>query len=500
MVNDLIFCKPEEEGLDSAKISKFIERLKERKTNLHSFILIRNGKILTEAYYEPFDKDFMHRLYSSSKTYVSIAVGMLIGEGKLRLEDKLMDLLPEYANDDQHKWMKECTVEDALKMSVPMLTDTYFVRDYKEWAWTFFNHPTRSKALKPAGTVFDYNTSGSFMLDVLVEKITGQPFLEYMRPVFDKIGVSKDIWCVKSPDGYSWGGSGIVCTLRDFAKFAELLLNMGEYKGEQLLPRWYMEKATSKQISNIRENHYTIRHEQGYGYQIWITKHGFAMLGMGSQMALCFPEKNFLFVCQGDTQCGNDTESDYIYEQLVHEVYEYLQDGAMPVGKAYDTLQNELKELKLNVDYGEAHMPFEKEINGVKYALEENPMGWKWFQFDFEGEKGKLTYENKRGVKAIRFGCNSFVEGTFPEMHYYDKQVDTPSNREFDCMADLSWTEEKKVLLRVYVVDSSLGNCFMTFGFKGKEVGVMMNKRAEFFMDDYVGFAGGTILNFGEKR
>ena len=494
MVNDFIFAKPEEEGLNSARILKFIERLKERKTNLHSFMMVRNGKILTEAYYKPFDKDFMHRLYSSSKTYVSIAIGMLIGEGKIRLEDRISDLMPDLVQIEQHKWMQECTVEDALKMSVPMLTDTYFALDYKEWAWTFFNHPTRSKALKPAGTVFDYNTSGSFILDVLVEKITGKPFLEYMRPVFDKIGVSKDIWCVKSPDGYSWGGSGVVCTLRDFAKFGELLLNMGEYKGEQLIPRWYMEKATRKQISNIKENHFTIRHEQGYGYQIWITKHGFAMLGMGSQMAFCFPEKEFLFVCQGDTQCGNDTEGDYIYEQLVHEVYEYLQDETLPVGLEYDTLQNELKELKLNVDYGKAHMSFEKEIDGVRYALEENPMGWKWFQFDFEGETGKLTYENTRGVKQINFGCNSLLEGTFPETSFYDKQVETPSNRELDCMSDLSWTEEKKILLRTYITDVNFGSCFITFGFKGEEVGVMMNQRGEFFLRDYAGFAGGVVI------
>jgi CubicO group peptidase (beta-lactamase class C family) len=106
MVNDFIFAKPEEEGLNSARILKFIERLKERKTNLHSFMMVRNGKILTEAYYKPFDKDFMHRLYSSSKTYVAIAVGMLIDEGKLRLEDRIMDLLPEYANEEQHQWMQ----------------------------------------------------------------------------------------------------------------------------------------------------------------------------------------------------------------------------------------------------------------------------------------------------------------------------------------------------------------------------------------------------------
>ena len=193
MVNDLIFCSPEAVGLDSTRISKFIERLKERKVNLHSFLMVRDGKIFTEAYYKPFHKDFMHRLYSSSKTYVAIAVGALIGEGRLRLDEKIVDLLPEYVEKIQHKWMQECTVEDALKMSVPMLTDTYFELDYQEWAWTFFNHPTRSEALKPAGTVFNYNTSGSFILSVLVEEITGKDFLGYLRPIFDKIGVSEDM-------------------------------------------------------------------------------------------------------------------------------------------------------------------------------------------------------------------------------------------------------------------------------------------------------------------
>ncbi|MBE7079565.1 MAG: serine hydrolase [Clostridiales bacterium] len=490
MVNDFIFKKPEEEGVDSARILKFIERIKERKTNLHSFMFVRHGNIIAEGYYKPFfHKDFMHRLYSCSKTYVSLAIGRLIGEGKIRLEDKLVDLFPEYLDREQDEWMRDCTVEDALKMAVPMLTDTYFDLQYNEWAWTFFN---RQESLKPAGTVFSYNTSASFILDVLVEKLTGMTFLEYLRPVFDKIGVSKDIWCVKAPDGFSWGGSGVVCTLRDFAKVGELILHKGEYKGEQLLPRWYMEKATSKQICNLQDNHFSTRATCGYGYQIWITKHGFALYGMGSQYVFCFPDKDFMFVCQGDTQCNNDTEGDYIYEQVVHEVYEYLQDEPMEDKGNYARLQEELNGLSLHVDYGEAHSDFEKEIHGVKYVLKPNRMGWKWFSLSFEGEQGLLQYENERGVKKIPFGMNTFVQTTFPEAHYYDRQVMTPANREFDCLCSANWTEDKKLLLRVYIVDTNLGSWFTTFGFKGDEVGLMMHKRAEFFLDDgYVGWAGG---------
>lgn len=491
MINDLIFCTPEQAGIGSDKILRFIDHLKDRKTNLHSFIMVRDGKIFTEGYFKPFDENFMHRLYSSSKTFVSIAIGKLIGEGIIKLEDKIMDLLPEYANQNQHKWMKECTVEDALKMSVPMLTDTYFARDYKDWAWTFFNHPTRSKALKPGGTVFNYNTSGTFILDVIVEKYTGKTFLEYLRPEFDKIGVSKDIWCVKAPDGYSWGGSGVVATLRDFAKFAELLLYKGEYKGEQLLPRWYMEKATSKQISNVVQNHVTMLHNRGYGYQIWINKYGYSMLGMGCELAFCFPDKNLLFVCQGDTQCNGDTESDYIYEQFVYEIYENMVDQPLPESDSQKILQERLNNLQLNVDYGNPHSDFEKEIDGVVYELEENPMGWKWFKFDFKTENGTITFENSQGVKVVKFGYNNLLQGTFPDTTFYGEQVDTPSNREFASLTDLSWPEEKKILLRVYIIDSSLGNWFSTFSFKGDEVGIVMEKRAEFFMAGYQGFAGG---------
>lgn len=493
MVNDLQFCTPEETGVSSRAILKFIKRVEEWKVNVHSFMFVRKGKIMAEGYYPPFNAETPHRLYSSSKTYIALAIGKLIGEGKLSLTDRLVDLFPEYINREQHKWMQECTVEDALKMSVPMLSDTYYDRAYKEWAWTFFN---RQEALKPAGSVYWYNTSGTFILGVLVEKLTGKTFLEYLRPEFDKIGVSKDIWCVKSPDGYAWGGSGVVSTLRDYAKVGELLMHKGEYKGEQLLPREYMERATSKQISNLYENDYSLRSTCGYGYQVWITDYGFSMYGMGTQYVFCFPEKDFMFVCQGDTQCTSDRCGDFVY-MWARDIYEELSDAPLQEDKeGYKALQEKLSSLQL-ATMGEPHSAYEKEISGVEYVLEKNGMGWKRFRFDFEGDEGVLTYENDRGVKRIAFALGGYKEGTFPETSYYDKQVDVPSNRELACMSSAGWTEEKKLLLRVYITDSSLGNCFMTFGFKGDDVGVSMFKRAEFFMDGYQGFAGGKRAEKG---
>ena len=489
MVNDLIFVKPEEEGLSSQWVEAFLDRMEERKINLHSFMLVRNGKILTEAYYKPFDKDFKHRLYSSSKTYVAIAIGVLIDEGKLKLEDRIADYFPEYTGENTHPWIKNATVEDALKMSAPQGWTTYADQKYDDWTWTVFN---RTENVRPSGAVWQYNTAATFILDVLVERITGTSIMEYMRPLFDKIGVSKDIWCVKSPDGYSWCGSGIVCTLRDFAKFGELILNKGEYKGEQLISRAFMERATSKQIANRFQNEYSPLRCCGYGYQIWITDSGYALRGMGSQLVLCFPDKNFMFVCQADTQCAGDSTQDYIYDAVKHLLYEKLESKRIGENEqAYKKLCERLDVLSLEEVCGEDFSEREKSINGVKFTMDENPIQWKWFRFDFEKEKGTLTYENIRGIKQIKFGRNRFWRGTFPETHYADKQVGTPANRELDCIASAGWIDEDRLLLRIYVIDNFLGNCFMTFGFNGKETAIRMVKAAEFFLNEYAGCAGG---------
>lgn len=499
MVNDFIYVKPEEEGISSKHIVKFIDFIEEYKINLHSFMMVRRGKIVAEGYYPPFHKGFAHRLYSSSKTFVAMAIGKLIEEGKVKLDDKLVDFFPELLEREQDQYMQECTIENALTMSVPMLTDSYFkprekmsdpLTYYKDWTWTFFNC---HKSLKPAGTIFNYNTSGTFLLSVLVEKLTGKTFLKYLRPVFDKIGVGKDIWCVESPDGYAWGGSGVVCTTQDFAKFAELIMYKGNYKGEQILPRDYMELATSKRVYCVTANDYTLKKASGYGYQIWIQKTGFALLGMGCQVAFCFPDKEFLFVCTGDTQSTtDDCDADKVYSFVKELVYERIQETALEENaQDYMKLQNKLNSLHLPLGFGEKGSRYIEEYNGVKYILNSNPMGWKWLQFDFSGEGGVLTYENERGVKKLPFGFETYIQSTFPETHYYGAKVDTPANREFDCLCTASWVEDRKILLRVYVIDTSLGNCFMTFGFKKDQIGVYMSKKAEFFMDEYNGYACG---------
>lgn len=490
MIKDLIFKTPEQEGLDSKYIIRFIEQMKRYKVNLHSFLFARNGNIIAEGYYKPFDKDFKHRLYSCSKTFVALAVGLMVGEGKIKVTDKICDHFPEMIEVEPDRWLAETTIEDLLTMSTSYHVTTYHDRKFKEWAKTFFN---RYKSTYPSGTIYRYNTSASFILDVLVEKYSGKTFLEYLRPVFDKIGVSNDIWCVKAPDGYSWGGSGVVCTLRDFAKVGEFILNKGKVDNEQLIPIEYMEKACSPLVIQTSYNSFTPFQDNGYGYQIWCYENGtYGMRGMGMQIIYCNPKTNFVFACQADTQGSDHVAEQLLFELLIDEIDANFVDYELEQTN-YDKLQQMISQLSVdNVKFGLDTCDTENKVDGVKYNLNKNEFDWKWFKLNFTAKTPYIEYENSRGVKKIYFGKGNYVLGTFPETHYYDVQVDTPANRELDMYAIGSWLTERDLLIRAYVIDSSFGNLFIKLSFKGKDVGVSLTKIAEFFMDEYNGLAGGT--------
>ncbi len=489
MINDLIFAAPESEGVSSAGILEFIDFVDRINVNIYSFLLARNGKILAEGYYKPLDENFRHRLYSSSKTYVAIGIGLLYGEGKLKLTDRLIDYFPECPREGLSEWVLNCTIDDALKMSVPG-TGNYTASD--DWGLSFFR--PQSPVTKPAGTLYAYDTGSSVALCRLIEKLSGKPFLEYMRPLFDKIGVGKDIWCVQTPEGHGWGGSGVICTTRDFAKFGELLLNMGNYKGEQLIPKDFMERATSKLVSNKIDNRGGSYTCSGYGYQIWKSRHGFWLAGMGGQVVFCYPEKNMVFACNCDTQTTGAFNGYLILGDLVdYFIYDKIGRKRAP-GKDYERLKERLAALEVKPKLGEKYSEKEALINGKTYVLRENACGWKSFRFDFSEEEGCLTYENSRGIKTIRFGREKYKAFSFPETHYYDKKVGTPSNREFSAHAACGW-DAGTLLVKVLVIDSNKGNLLMRFGFTddGKEAAAVLVKVAEFFLEDYHGQMSGYL-------
>lgn len=486
-MKDLQTIIPEKVGISSSHIINFIDKIEENSINLHSFMILRHGKIAAESYFKPFNKDFLHRMYSVSKSFVSVAIGLLLDEGKISLDDKVIKYFPDkLPKGPIHPYIADMTIKDLLTMSTPFKGTTYSVND-DDWAWTFFNTTPNH----PAGTIFNYDTSATYVLDVIVERITGMTFLEYMRNgLLDHIGFSENAWCVKAPEGNSWGGSGVMATTRDLAKLALVFLNGGEYDGKQLISKEYISAATSKQIDNNAEGASNLWN-YGYGYQVWILKDGnFALMGLGSQLAICIPKKDFIFICNGDTQ-GSFHSERILLDALNYEILDKMCDNLPEDTKAYESLLKRCENLEVQPLMGQAESYILSEINGVTYNLYENPMEISKLCVSIESDQGVLRYTNPRGDKEIRFGMKKFVQAGFPETHYFDDTIRKPCGRMYNSISCGAWTEENKLVIRTYIIDNYFGNLTTTISLKGDEIGVCMHKIAEFFLEEYQGFAGG---------
>jgi hypothetical protein len=339
--------------------------------------------------------------------------------------------------------------------------------------------------------IFTYY-SGADLLAKVIKNKTGKEFYEILRPVFDKIGVSKNIKCVEDLENHAWGGSGLLCTLPDFAKIALLILNHGKHNGEQLIDLDFMTKMCSKQISNQLDNSYFNLYNGGYGYLTWITPNATALRGMGCQQAFCFHDKNILFVCHGDTQSTTDKADGILYELFKNLIYDKA-TTSLPESPTLQLLKQRLDNLELP-RFCNQESDIQNKINGKTYLLSPNPLGWEWLRWDFNGNDATLAYKNARGEKTLRVGVNHYVKTTFPETHYYGMKRGTPSLKNHDCLTIAEWIEPSKILLRCYAIDTSLGNFVMNLSFDEDKVSILSHKRAEFFFEDYEGFAKGVEL------
>lgn len=476
-------ASPESVGVSSRSVGRFLRRVAEKRVCMHGFLLLRRGLVVAEGYWKPYSASSVHRMYSVSKSFVSLAVGLMIEEGRLRLDDRVVEHFPDKVPEPIHPWLAEATVRDLLLMATPHSSNSYTRHD-PDWAWTFFN----KQPSHPPGTIFSYDTAATVVLGTIVERLAGTTFLDYMRPSFlDPIGFSNDAWCIETPEGTSWGGSGVMCTLRDMAKVAFVCMRGGRWGERQVLPEAYVREATARQIDNS-----TIYGKHGYGYQIWrAPAHGFAFLGMGSQLAYCFPERDFLFACIADTQ-GIGATGTGIVEPMYQEIYEALADEPLPEDtRGLDSLRRELGDLHIQPLSGAPTSSWVSKVDGVTYELEENPMGIEYLRLDLDAEEGRLTYRNSTGEKRLRFGIGRQVAGTFPETGYFGRRIGTPSGRPYACLASAAWVEEHKLNLLIYITDDYLGTLKITLAFKGNEIGMFMTKVAEWFLDEYQGFAGG---------
>ena len=477
--------RPESVGVPSRVITEMISSLERHGAAMHGVLFMRRGKICAEGYWAPFNRDFCHRMYSQTKSFVSIAIGLLCEEGKLSLDAKIVDFFPEKLDAPPDRFLAEQTVRDMLMMTTGVVARNWFRSSDPDRTHEYLSRPASTH---PAGTGWADDSGGSQVLCTLVEKLAGKSLLAYLREkLFDRMGCFGTAEVLKTRNEDSWGDSAMVCTLRDIAAFGDLVMHYGMWRGERLMNEAYLREATSR-LSDNRADWVTSAYHQGYGYQIWrVLGGGFAFVGMGDQLTVCFPEKDLLFACTADNQ-GTQLFREEIFTTLAEKILPALSDEPLPAAPedsaALGTL---LAGLRLRHAAGAADAPIRKAIDRREYLCSENPMGVRRFCFDFS--RGVFRYTNAQGEKEIAFGVGENAFGCFPQEGYSDGHggVHACNGFLYRCAASLAFPDDRSLVLEVRVIDRYFGNLTMLFSFRGEWAYATFVKTAEDFFDEYQG-------------
>lgn len=478
---------PESVGIDSAKIIEMLNAFEKHNIPMHSVLMARGDKLFFEAYWDPIKADENHRMYSQTKSYVGMAIGQLAAEGKLSLQDKIIDYFPEYLPEEVHPYLAAQTIEHMLNMHTCFTDCPWFENHGGDRVKYYFS----MKPVHYPGTVYYYDSTGSFILGALVQKLTGKTFLDYLKDkCLRKIGFSESSKVLTCPGGFAWGDSALLCTSMDMLLFGRLLANKGEWNGEQLLDRKAVEETTTVPYTCGGAGGY-IFSGRGYGRQVWRTYNdSFSFFGMHNQYMVHNPKSDITFVCTAGCQRGNSgLAKEVIFNSLFDLIIAPAKDTALPESDAFAKLEAITKDLKITTIKGAKTSPMADEINGKTFKAEENPMSIKEFTIKLDGEYGEFNYVNAQGNKTIKFGFGENIWQQFPEKGY-SKEFGgmRTEDHTYRCAASAAWAQENKFKLLVHIVDEYIGTVDVIIGFNDGKAVMQMIGDAEDFLREYNGY------------
>lgn len=389
---------PESVDIRAEGITGFLEAVEKKGLELHSLMVIRHGRCCAAGWYAPYREEALHPVYSFSKSLTATAIGFACQEGLLSLEDKLVELLPEYSPENPSENLKQVTLHHLLTMSCGQETepDTRSA----EWISEFMNHPFPHRP----GTWYQYNTAGTNMLSAVLTKKAGMSLLDYLGPrLLQPLGI-EDIFCHRMADSMHTchGGGGMKLTTEGMARFTYFMLRDGEWEGRKLLPGWYREKAAVKQIETAGDAEGHVKEwAKGYGYQCWMCSlpDSFRADGAFGQFGFVFPTLDLIVVMTSGTE-QTQTLVDCMYETLIPAV---LPDGALKSEKRTD-LESVMSGLRLPGLLSCKNPFMEREITRGVYTAEHSQQYPKMNSLEMLiGGAGLLELTDETQITRMRF-------------------------------------------------------------------------------------------------
>lgn len=291
---------PEEQGIDSQKLEQMLAVIREKDINIHSFLIIRNGYLVSETYFDSYKQDTQHDMQSVGRSFTSVLVGIAIDKGYIEgVEQRVVDFFPERTIADLDPQKEAMTLEDVLTMRSGLEElegdpEYQAMQQSEDWVQFLLDLPV----VTPPGTNWKYCSGCSHLLTAIIHETTGinpRDFAE--QYLFKPLGILDVAW-MTDRQGIPYGAGGFRLTPRDMAKLGYLYLRKGQWEGRQIVSSGWVDVSTQRYADVDVDPHF------GYGYH-WFTvpsMKGFAAVGLGGQIVLVIPESDLVIVTTAATQ------------------------------------------------------------------------------------------------------------------------------------------------------------------------------------------------------
>lgn len=445
---------PESQGLSSAAVMAYFKGLMDWPgAEIHGVVVVRHGRVVAELYPRPFARTGLHTMYSVSKTFTAAAVGLAIAENRLRLDDRVAPYFAGQMPERVSPELAAMTVRDLLTMQSGMRPDTRLRDRTRQWTRQWL----AAEAAAP-GQRFAYDSMCSYLLSAIVQKTTGRKLLDYLAArLFAPLGIARADW-EESPEGYNTGGWGLRLTPESMARFGQLLLEGGRWRGRQVLPAAWTAEMMKPQTAAGAD----------YGYHLWICPESPGAVradGSLGQYIFVVPEADLVVAL---TQCC--TSALGRQRQLLWDVLVPACRGqALPDGRETAALGRFVAEASLPLPEGAAvgPMPARLRLDGRELLLPDNELKWKSLRLQFAASGLTLHVRKADGTQlAVPAAHGRWAEGrstAWPPYSVTALDRFKGLDRQFTTAAAYAWTGAGELTLKIHFTNFG-SSVALTFG------------------------------------
>jgi CubicO group peptidase (beta-lactamase class C family) len=453
---------PEQQGVSSAGIGRFVDALEHNLHDVHSMMLVRHGYVVAEGWWAPYRESHPHSLFSVSKSFVATAVGFAIEEGLLSLDDAVVDHLADELPPVVSGNLRAMRLRHLLTMTSGHAIDTVSATDHgDDWARAILALPVEHEP----GTAFVYNSGATYLLSVILQRVTAQRVLDYLTPrLFEPLHITDATW-EQCPRGYDVGGWGHSITTEQIAAFGETYLRDGLFRGRQVVPAAWVRAATSLQVENDSPGA-PDDNVVGYGFQFWRGRHNtYRADGAFGQWSVAMPDHDALLVVTSglDDPQALSTVWEHLLPVLSH-------DGPLPEdATAAAALADRLAGLSLALPHGTADAPTAARVTGSAYRFAANSLGLELAAFEFGGGSTRLTLVDAHGTHQIECGVGEWRAGRSSLQSATDAPI----------AAAGAWADDDSYLAAIYFTTTPFA-LTLAFDFRDDELTVNVEQNVSF--------------------